>query len=87
MNSRCTYPVFSGSRVSRHFGRMTEGRTREALLKNSDLPITNVALDLSYADANYFCKAFKKEVGISPSEYRRRFQKHVDGAGNVETAT
>lgn len=62
------------------------GRAK-ALLKNSDLPITNVALDLSYADANYFCKAFKKEVGISPSEYRRRFQKHVDGAGNVETAT
>lgn len=44
------------------------------LLKNSDLPISNVSLDLSYADANYFCKAFKKEVGISPSQYRQRCQ-------------
>jgi len=44
------------------------------LLQNSDQPITNVSLDLSYADANYFCKAFKKEVGISPSEYRQRFR-------------
>ncbi len=47
----------------------------KVLLKNSDLPISNVSLDLSYADANYFCKAFKKEVGVSPSEYRQQFQK------------
>ncbi|RAP42977.1 DNA-binding response regulator [Rhodovulum viride] len=44
------------------------------LLQDSDLPITNVSLDLSFQDANYFCKAFKKEVGLSPSEYRRRFR-------------
>lgn len=47
----------------------------KVLLQNSDLPISNVSLDLSYADANYFCKAFKKEVGVSPSEYRQQFQK------------
>lgn len=47
----------------------------KALLQNSDLPISTVSLDLSYADANYFCKSFKKEVGISPSEYRQQFQK------------
>ncbi|MBL3564087.1 response regulator [Rhodovulum sulfidophilum] len=44
------------------------------LLQDSDLPITNVSLDLSFQDANYFGKAFKKEVGLSPSEYRRRFR-------------
>ncbi|SOC09421.1 response regulator [Rhodobacter maris] len=43
------------------------------LLEGSSLPIVNVALDLAYQDANYFCKAFKKEVGVSPSEYRRQF--------------
>ncbi|MFD2174270.1 response regulator [Rhodobacter lacus] len=43
------------------------------LLECSSLPIVNVALDLAYQDANYFCKAFKKEVGVSPSEYRRQF--------------
>ncbi|MBZ4023185.1 DNA-binding response regulator [Rhodobacter sp. TJ_12] len=42
------------------------------LLTSSTLPIVNVALDLAYQDANYFCKAFKKGVGLSPSEYRRR---------------
>ena len=44
------------------------------LLRGSDLPILNVSLDLAYQDANYFCKAFKKEVGVSPSEYRRKAQ-------------
>ncbi|EGJ19315.1 two component AraC family transcriptional regulator (plasmid) [Cereibacter sphaeroides WS8N] len=44
----------------------------KALLASSDLPIVNVALDLAYQDANYFCKAFKKEVGLSPTEYRRQ---------------
>lgn len=53
------------------------------LLQNSDLPITNVSLDLSYTDANYFCKAFKKEVGLSPSEYRRQFQKSPSRPGEI----
>ena len=48
------------------------------LLKDSDLPITNVSLDLSFQDANYFCKAFKKEVGVSPSEYRRRYRHRTE---------
>ncbi|PTV93975.1 AraC family two component transcriptional regulator [Rhodobacter aestuarii] len=42
------------------------------LLAGSSLPIVNVALDLAYQDANYFCKAFKKAVGVSPTEYRRQ---------------
>lgn len=44
------------------------------LLAGSNLPIGNVALDLSFSDTNYFCKAFRKEVGLSPSEYRRQHQ-------------
>ncbi|WP_312794780.1 response regulator [Tianweitania sp.] len=56
------------------------------LLQNSDLPITNVSLDLSYTDANYFCKAFKKEVGVSPSEYRRQFHKPAAGSGGEDQA-
>ncbi len=42
------------------------------LLQASDLPVTNISLDLSYNDVNYFCKSFKKEVGVSPTEYRRQ---------------
>lgn len=42
------------------------------MLQNSDTPVNAIALDLSYNDVNYFCKSFKKEVGMSPSEYRRQ---------------
>ncbi|PLW76831.1 response regulator transcription factor [Cohaesibacter celericrescens] len=46
-------------------------RAKELLI-SSDLPITNIALDLSFQDMNYFSKVFKKEVGLSPTEYRRQ---------------
>nr|WP_321459188.1 response regulator [uncultured Cohaesibacter sp.] len=42
------------------------------LLESSDLPIMNIALDLSFSDINYFAKVFKKEVGLTPSEFRRQ---------------
>ncbi len=40
------------------------------LLENKQDSVLDVALKCGYADANYFAKAFKKEKGISPSEYR-----------------
>lgn len=42
------------------------------LLNATDLPVTTIALKLSYNDVNYFCKSFRKEVGQSPSEFRRQ---------------
>ncbi|MDR3438603.1 response regulator [Telmatospirillum sp.] len=44
------------------------------MLTGTELPITNIALGLSYNGINYFCKSFKKEVGLSPSEYRQQFR-------------
>jgi YesN/AraC family two-component response regulator len=41
------------------------------MLVDTTLPIINIAIELSYSDANYFGKAFKKVVGVSPNEYRR----------------
>ena len=42
------------------------------LLTQTELPVTGIALKLSYNDVNYFCKSFRKEVGLSPLEYRRQ---------------
>jgi two-component system response regulator YesN len=41
------------------------------LLKSSDLPISVVALNVGYTDPNYFVKLFKKQYGVTPSEYRQ----------------
>lgn len=53
---------------------MTRKRMEVAkdLLHGSDMPVNAISLELSYNDLNYFCKSFKKEVGMSPSEYRKQ---------------
>ncbi len=47
------------------------------MLSNTDYPIINIAIELSYNEANYFSKAFKKKVGMTPSEYRERYYSKV----------
>lgn len=34
--------------------------------------MTKVAIDCGFNSSSYFCKVFKKEKGISPSEYRKK---------------
>ena len=41
------------------------------LLANSNMSIKEIAKSLSFDDARYFSKLFKKTVGIRPTEYRR----------------
>lgn len=43
----------------------------QALLKDSDSPIREVASRVGIPDYNYFTKVFKKEVGKTPSAWRR----------------
>jgi AraC family transcriptional regulator of arabinose operon len=47
--------------------RMNQART---LLKNTNIPINEVALQVGYDDALNFSKCFKKIYGVSPSNYR-----------------
>ncbi len=44
------------------------------MLINTDIPIINIALDLSYHEPNYFSKVFKKSTGMTPTEYRRKYR-------------
>ena len=40
------------------------------LLKNSDTPITDIAFDCGFNSSSQFSNAFKKEIGITPGQYR-----------------
>ena len=42
-----------------------------ALLKNSDISITQIAHICGFTDSNYFGSAFKEKFGLSPTLYRR----------------
>jgi AraC-like DNA-binding protein len=51
-------------------------------LQFSDLKIKEIAFRLGYYDPFHFSKAFHKEMGITPKEYRRRYQdKNIEEIG------
>ncbi|WP_210413663.1 AraC family transcriptional regulator [Leptospira ilyithenensis] len=51
-----------------------ENVTREArrLLEYTDARISDVASQLNFHDSAYFTRFFKKEIGITPSEFRQK---------------
>ena len=64
------FPSVAGSTPGKY---ITQIRLRAAatLLASTDLPVKRIALDCGYATDNYFCKDFRRLVGISPGAYRR----------------
>jgi len=40
-------------------------------LRGTDWPVTRIAFDCGFNDANYFSRCFKQITGSTPSEYRR----------------
>jgi AraC-like DNA-binding protein len=53
--------------------RLTELRLAQAcaMLGESSLPITRIALDVGFNSFSHFTSLFKKNIGMSPSEYRK----------------
>jgi len=43
-----------------------------SLLRNTDQPIIEIALESGFNDSNYFTRQFRKLTGESPSAYRKR---------------
>lgn len=40
------------------------------MLEYTEMPVINIAYDLSYNETSYFSKDFKKRVGVTPTEFR-----------------
>ena len=49
------------------------GKAKE-LLKSSNLKSSQIATEIGYNDSHYFSYIFKKNVGMTPSEYRSQYQ-------------
>lgn len=43
------------------------------LLESGDAPVEAVANEVGYADASFFGRLFRRNVGMTPAQYRRRF--------------
>jgi AraC-like DNA-binding protein len=54
------------------------------MLLATSIHIREIALQLGYDDPYYFSHSFKKVVGVSPANYRRRHRRNtLDGAEPV----
>lgn len=62
----------TGMTTTEYCQRLRVGRARE-MLQASQLPIERVAWEVGYGDPGAFRKVFTRIVGLTPSEYRRRF--------------
>ncbi len=81
LDEAAEYANMSSCYFSKLFKRMTgknyityvtDSRIEMAkrMLVETEMPVINIAYELSYNETNYFSKAFKKKVGVTPSEYR-----------------
>jgi two-component system response regulator YesN len=55
-----------------HFITSERIKTAKKLLEEKNLLLSEISTDVGYYDAKYFTKVFKKEAGMTPSEYRRK---------------
>ena len=52
------------------------------LLGTTDLGVKDVSLACGYADSSYFARVFKRQTGMTPSDYRMKI--HLPGAEGME---
>ena len=43
------------------------------MLETEDEPVEAIALEVGYEDASFFNRLFRRKVGLTPAQYRRRF--------------
>lgn len=71
-------PVYLSNLFKKESGKnfteyLTDYRMKKAkeFLRMGEKNINEIAATLGYADARYFSKVFKKEVGVKPTDYRK----------------
>ena len=42
------------------------------LLQDTDIPVTEIAMQSGYQNVSYFIRSFKKTYGVSPLKYRKK---------------
>lgn len=74
MSGRHANSLFKKETGKTIFDYLIEYRIENAkrLLKEPDSKVASVAEEVGYTNTSYFCLAFKKNVGITPAEYKSK---------------
>ena len=59
----------SGKTFTEYLTGLRLNRAKE-LLRDTEMKSAEIALEVGYSDAHYFSYLFRKNLGITPSEYR-----------------
>lgn len=65
------FKQYMGESIKKYIDNLRINQAKK-LLSTSDLPINRIAQLCGFSNINYFPTAFKKQIGISPTEYRRQ---------------
>lgn len=71
----------TGRSFTEHLADMRLRRAKH-LLATTDLSVGEVAGGAGFSDGNYFARVFKRETGLTPSEYRRQARGNQRGRGS-----
>ncbi|MBR5586837.1 MAG: helix-turn-helix transcriptional regulator [Clostridia bacterium] len=59
----------TGFSLTEYINKMRVEKAK-VLLKNSNLSLSEIAVQTGFSDANYFCRIFKKYEGVTPNKMR-----------------
>lgn len=79
--SSCYFSKFFKKLTGQNYiAYVTDGKIELAkqMLLDTDMPVINISYELSYGETNYFSKAFKRKVGVTPTEFRECNRKAGD---------
>lgn len=65
------FKQYTGESIKKYIDNLRINQAKR-LLSTSDLPINRIAQLCGFSNINYFPTVFKKQIGISPTEYRRQ---------------
>jgi two-component system response regulator YesN len=82
----CTYlgkviKKTKGESFNTYLGRLRVKKA-ETLLAGSSLKVYEVGSKVGFCSLNYFYKEFKRQTGLSPQEYRRKYNRQTSFADN-----
>jgi transcriptional regulator GlxA family with amidase domain len=74
------FQLATGLRPTEYCQQLRAAKARE-LLELTNRSVDQIAWEVGYQDPSAFRKVFNKMVGLSPTDYRRRFGRRSPGAG------